>query len=176
VVDAGLSPEQYNETLQRAGLQAGGTINVGGQVVCQRCDPSDPVYLAPRGRPALALWGPRHKLVRVNRFVAILGVIGGAIGLCVGGAAAVTALIPSSALWMSGIVCISCDHLAYNTSHDAYQPGQSGTSVDFRWVNGDSSYDVNDFAIFGLQSVLAAFVVCVGLAGIGLIRARLRKR
>jgi hypothetical protein len=103
-------------------------------------------------------------------------VIGGAIGLGVGGAAAVTALIPSSALWISGIVCISGYHLAYNTSHYGYQPGQSGTSVDFQCVDCDSSYDVDDFAIFGLESVIAAFVVCVGLAGIGLIRARLRKR
>ena len=48
--------------------------------------------------------------------------------------------------------------------------------MDFQCVNGDSSYDVNDLAIFGLQSVLAAFVVCVGVAGIGLVRALLRKR
>ena len=62
------------------------------------------------------------------------------------------------------------------TPRASYQPGQSGTSVDFQCVNGDSSYDVNDLAIFGLQSVLAAFVVCVGVAGIGLVRALLRKR
>lgn len=186
VVDAGLSQEQYKNTLQRAGLRAGGSVKVGGHVVYQRCDPSDPVYLAPRGRQTVGVRefgygrqagfeGPRHKLAGANRFGAIFGAIGGAIGLCVGGAAALTALIPSSALWMSGIVCISSYHLAYNTSHYSYQPGQSGTSVDFQCVNGDSSYDVNDFAIFGLQSVLAAFVLCVGLAGIGLIRARLRE-
>ena len=46
--------------------------------------------------------------------------------------------------------------------------------MSFHCVNGDSSYDVKDLAIL-LQSVLAAFVLCVGLIGIGLIRARLRK-
>jgi hypothetical protein len=47
VVEAGLSQEQYRDALARAGLRAGGTIKVGGQVVYQRCDPADPVLLAP---------------------------------------------------------------------------------------------------------------------------------
>ena len=162
VVDAGLSQEQYKDTLHRAGLRAGGTVKVGGQVVYQRCDPADPVYLAPRGRQAPGA----REFVRANRFGAIVGAIGGAIGLCGGAAAGVIVLTPSSALWMGGIVCISGYRLAHN------QPGQS---VSFRCVDGDSSYDVSDLAVFGLQAMLAALVLCVGLAGIGLIRARLRK-
>jgi hypothetical protein len=102
-------------------------------------------------------------------------VIGGAIGLCVGGAAAVTAVMPSSALWMSPIVCSSGYQLAYNTSHYSYKPGQSGTSVSFQCVSGDSSHDVNDLAIFGLQSLLAALVLCVAVAIGGSIWRRLRK-
>jgi hypothetical protein len=43
--------------------------------------------------------------------------IAGAIGICVGGAAAVTAIFPSSALWMSAIVCRSPYQLDYSTSH-----------------------------------------------------------
>ncbi len=66
---------------------------------------------------------------------------------------------------MSGIVCISDYRLAY---------GDAGQSLSFHCVNGDSSYDVKDLAVL-LQSVLAALVLCVGLIGIGLVRARLRK-
>ncbi len=52
VLDAGLTQEQYREVLERAGLQAGGMIKVGGQVVYQSCSPTDPVFLMPRGRRA----------------------------------------------------------------------------------------------------------------------------
>jgi hypothetical protein len=107
-----------------------------------------------------------REFIGANRFGAIIGAIGGAIGVCVGVAVAVIALIPSSALWMSGIVCISGYRLAHS---------QRGPSVSFQCANGDSSYDVGAFAAFGLQSVLAALVLCVGLIGIGLLRARLRK-
>lgn len=110
---------------------------------------------------ARSAWEP----VGVNRVGAIMGAIGAAIALCVGSAAGVIALTPSSALWMSGIVCISGYRLAYD------DPGQS---VSFHCVNGDSSYDVKDLAVL-LQSVVAALVLCVGLIGIGLIRARLRR-
>ena len=122
---------------------------------------SGPVCLAPSGRQARGA----REFVGANRAGAIVAAIGGAIGLCVGFAAAVIALIPSSALWMSGIVCISGYRLVHNPA---------GQSVSFHCVDGDSSYDVKDLAVL-LQSVLAAFVLCVGLIGIGLIRARLRK-
>ncbi len=49
-IDGRLSPEQYEEILERAGLRAGGTIKVGGQVVYQSSSPSDPVHLLPRSR------------------------------------------------------------------------------------------------------------------------------
>jgi hypothetical protein len=162
VVDAGLSQEQYRDALARAGLRAGGTIKVGGQVVYQRCDPADPVFLAPpaRGAYAAGTFGyggqggysaPGRKLVGADRVGAILGIGGGAFGLCAGGAAAMTAVIPSSALWMSAIVCDSGYQLAYNTSDYSYKPGQSGTSVSFQCVGDAGSYDVNDFAVVALQ-------------------------
>jgi hypothetical protein len=112
-------------------------------------------------RRARGAWEP----VGANRVGAIIGAIGAGIGLCVGAAAGVIALTPSSAVWMSGIVCISGYRLAY---------GDAGQSLSFHCVNGDSSYDVKDLAVL-LQSVLAALVLCVGLIGIGLVRARLRK-
>lgn len=182
VVGAGLSQEQYREALARAGLRAGGTIKVGGQVVYQRCDPSDPVFLAPTvGRAYAAreygyVPASRRRLVGADRVGAIIGMLGGGIGLCVGGAAAVTALIPSTALWMSAIVCGSGYEMAYNTSHYSYKPGQSGTTVSFQCVNGDDFYDVNDLAVFALQSLLAALVLCVALVVGGVLWRRGRPR
>jgi hypothetical protein len=84
-------------------------------------------YLAPpvRGPYAAGAFGyggqggfsaPRRKLVGADRVGAILGVGGGGIGLCIGAAAAATAAIPSSALWMSAIVCDSGYQMAYSTS------------------------------------------------------------
>ena len=122
-----------------------------------RCSPAAPT-VAVQARPA---WEP----VGANRVGAIIGAIGAAIGLCVGSAAGAIAWTPSSALWMSGIICISGYRLTYDDPDRA---------VSFHCVNGDSSYDVKDLAVL-LQSVLAALVLCVGLIGIGLIRARLRK-
>ena len=49
-IDGQLSPEQYKEILERAGLRAGGTIKVGGQVVYQSSSPNDPVFLTPSRR------------------------------------------------------------------------------------------------------------------------------
>lgn len=100
--------------------------------------------------------------IGADRAGAVIGLIGGFVGICVGAAAAVTAVIPSSALWMSGIVCPSGYDMAFSTSHYGYKPGQSGTSVSFQCVRGDSAYDVNDFAVFGLQFLLVVLLVCVG--------------
>jgi hypothetical protein len=108
-----------------------------------------------------------------DRVGAILGVGGGVLGGAVGGAAALTAVIPSSALWMSGIVCNSPYHLAYATSHYSYKPGQSGTSVGFQCVSGDSSYPVNGFGIMALQTVPVLLVLCAVVALV--LRHLLRK-
>jgi hypothetical protein len=126
-----------------------------------RPQPSDLVCLTSRGSQSRSAWEP----VGANRVGAIIGAIGAAIGICVGTAAAVIALTPSSAVWMSGIMCITGYRLAY---------GDEGQSASFHCVNGDSSYDVKDLAVL-LQSVLAVLVLCVGLIGLGLIRSRLRR-
>ncbi len=186
VVDAGLSQEQYRDALARAGLRGGPTIKIGGQVVYQHWDPAGPVYLAApvRGPYSAGAFGyggqggfspSRRKLVGADRVGAILGVGGGGIGLCAGAAAAVTAVVPSSALWMSAIVCDSGYQMAYNTSDYSYKPGQSGTTVSFQCVGDAGSYDVNDFAVFGLQFLLIALVVCVVGAVVGLMWRRRRR-
>jgi hypothetical protein len=184
VVDAGLSQQQYRDALDRAGLRAGGTIKVGGQVVFQRCGPCDPVFLAPHPLGTYAVDGygaqggfsaPRRSRGGLGFAAVIVSVLGGAIGLCVGIAAAVTALIPSTALWMSPIVCRSGYAMAYNTSHYSYKPGQSGTSVSFQCVGDGDVYDANDLAVFALQSLLAALLVFVALAVGGLLWRRSHK-
>ncbi|WP_156664499.1 hypothetical protein [Mycobacterium sp. 852002-51057_SCH5723018] len=179
VVDAGLTQQQYRGVLDRAGLRGGGTIKVGGQVVYQRCDPHAPVFLAPSRLGGYAAQGavgpPRSKLVGGNRVGAIIGALGGGFGLCIGGAAAVTAVFPASALWMSPIVCRSGYDLGYNTSDYSYKPGQSGTSVSFQCVGDTDYYEANDFAVFALQSLLAMLVVCVVLAIGALIWRRSHK-
>jgi hypothetical protein len=118
---------------------------------------------------------PRRKRVGLAGAGGIIGVGGGVIGACVGGAAALTALVPSSALWMSAIVCRGGYQMGYNTSHYSYKPGQSGTTVSFQCASGADSYDVNDFAVFALQSGLAALVLCVALAVGGLMWRLARK-
>jgi hypothetical protein len=186
VVDAGLSQEQYRDALARAGLRGGPTIKIGGQVVYQHWDPAGAVYLAApvRGPYAAGAFGyggqggfsaPRRKLVGADRVGAILGVGGGGIGLCIGAAAAATAVIPSSALWKSAIVCDSGYQMAYNTSDYSYKPGQSGTTVSFQCVGDAGTYDVNNFAVFALQFLLIALVVCVVGAVVGLMWRRRRK-
>jgi hypothetical protein len=176
VVDAGLTPEQYREVLKRAGLRAGGKITVGGQVVYDRCDPHDPVFLAPSRLSGYAIPGafgpPRSQAGGANRVGAVIGVLGGGLGLCLGGAAAVTAVFPASALWMSPIVCRSGYDLGYNTSHYSYKPGQSGTSVSFQCVGDTDYYDASDFAVFALQSLLAMLVAVVVLVIGGLLWRR----
>lgn len=173
VVDAGLSQQQYRDVLARAGLRAGGTIKVGSQVVFSRCDPSDPVFLEPGVRGVYA--APQRRRGGAGWIGPVIAMLGGVIGLCVGGAAAVTAVIPSSALWMSPIVCRGGYEMAYNTEHYSYKPGQSGTTVSFQCVGDGDYYDVNDFAVFALQSLLVAVVLCVALAVGGVLWRRRRK-
>jgi hypothetical protein len=174
-IDAHLSPDQYRDVLSRAGLRSGGKITVGGQVAYHRCDPHDPVFLAPRApRPPAAVGtfaaSPRRRMPPVGPILAVLGSL---LGLCIGVAAAVTALIPASALWMSPIVCPGGYDLAYNTSNYSYKPGQSGTTVDFQCVSGTNAYDVSDLAVIALQCLLIALVV--GVVG-GLTWRLTRKR
>ncbi|OBH03567.1 hypothetical protein A5696_00255 [Mycobacterium sp. E2699] len=124
--------------------------------------PVSAAQLTPGVRPAYA--APQRKRRGADLIGPVIAVLGGGIGLCVGGAAAVTALIPSTALWMSPIVCRSGYEMTYNTSHYSYKPGQSGTTVSFQCVGDGDYYDVNDFAVFVLQSLLVAVVLVVALA------------
>ncbi|MCV7099711.1 hypothetical protein H7I01_04765 [Mycobacterium palustre] len=91
--------------------------------------------------------------------------LGGGLWLCLGGAAAVTAAFPSTALWMSPIVC--------GSGHDlGHKPGHSGTSVSFQCVGDTDYYDASDFAVFALQSLLAMLLAVVALVIGGLLWRR----
>ena len=68
----------------------------------------------------------------------------------------VTLLIPSSALWTSGIVCNTPSHLAYSESLSLGH----ATSRTFQCVSGDSSYAASKLAIYALQTLVSALVLC----------------
>src|SRR5262249_38748759 len=119
-------------------------------------------FSAPRRNPGAVIGG-------------IVGVLGAMFGVCVAIAAALTTLVPSSALWMSPIMCRSGYELGYNQSNYSYKPGQSSTTVSFQCVGDGDYYDVNDFAVFALQTLLVALVVFVVLAVGGLIWRRSRR-
>jgi hypothetical protein len=68
----------------------------------------------------------------------------------------VTMLIPSSALWTSGIVCNGASHLAYSASLSL----SHATSRTFQCVSGDSSYAASNLAIYTLQTLVSALVLC----------------
>lgn len=171
--DAGMSQTQINDVLQngRATIKTGHSVVYSNQGGPQRFGAAAGAGSPSGYRQAFGqqTWHgaqrPRSRHTGPDRFGAIVGMIGGAIGLCIGGAAALTAMFPSTALWMSGIVCRSPYHLVTSTSSYSYKPGQSGTSVNYRCVGDAGWYDVSAFAIIGLQSLLAAAI----LGGVALI-------
>jgi hypothetical protein len=104
----------------------------------------------------------------------VIGVLAGLFGLCIGISAAITAVFPATALWASPIVCRSPYHLDYRSSSYSYRPGQSGTSISFRCVNGDAWYRANDLLLMMLQFILCGLVVSAVVTAIWLIRRQLR--
>jgi hypothetical protein len=114
---------------------------------------------AGRGRGVWVLFG----LVFVLPIVAVV---------CLCATTALVALKPSSAMWMSGIVCGSGYHLGNYNKHYDTPSGGSGTTMSFRCVSGKNSYHANDFAVFGLQFLLVGLVLCAAVA-VGVLMWRL---
>jgi hypothetical protein len=83
----------------------------------------------------------------------------------------VTMLIPSSALWTSGIVCNTPSHLAYSESLSLGH----GTSSSFQCVSGDSSYAASKLVIYALQTLVSALVLC-GTVAAGRLTWRLSRK
>jgi hypothetical protein len=86
--------------------------------------------------------------------------------------ALVTMLIPSSALWTSGIVCKTPSHLAYSESLSLGH----ATGRTFQCVSGDSSYPASKLAIYALQTLVSAIVLCGTVAAARLTSRLSRKR
>jgi hypothetical protein len=166
---------QHREAFMRAAAQAGlsqdqidnifkhgkATIKVGHSVVYSG-QGAAPNYSAPPGfwagtgpAPGVAeqfgssrqaARGRRGKRGWGDRIAAIVG----ALGLCIGAAAALTATMPASALWMSPLVCDDGYRLARN--------------VSFQCVSATGSYDANSIAIGMFQTLLCALVLGVAVA------------
>ncbi|OBA74177.1 hypothetical protein A5641_28620 [Mycobacterium sp. 1554424.7] len=167
---AGLSQEQIDNIFKHGKA----TFKVGHSVVYsgRGAAPDFSAFAGTAPPPGFSQQvGSRHQVAQGRRrpfglrgWPDRIGAILGTFGLCVGGAAALTATMPSTALWMSPIVCGGGYQLAYNTSHYSYKPGQSGTNIDFECVNGADSYDPNWFAIDALQTLLFALIAGVVVA------------
>lgn len=177
--DAGLSQQQVDDVLEkgRVTIKSGhSTVYSGGpQQFGTGAGPSSQSAYSGTFGPLTGRGRSRRRLTGADRFGTIAGVLGMLVGLCGGGAAALTAVFPSSALWMSGIVCRSPYHLVANTSSYSYKPGQSGTSVSYRCVSDAGWYGVNFFAIIVLQAVLVAAIVGGVALIVWLIRRRVRR-
>lgn len=89
----------------------------------------------------------------------LVGGIGAGVGACVGGAAALTAVLPTTALWTSRFVCGRPGELMISTAGYSYKPGQSGTSIGFQCVTDGGSRDAGFWAITALQTLLVALLL-----------------
>ena len=104
----------------------------------------------------------------------LFGAVAGFIGFCAGGGSALIAMFPSSALWMSTIICGAPNQLMVNTANYSYKPNQSGTTVDFECLKADGVYEASWLAISALQGVLVAVVLAGVLAVAFVIRRKTR--
>jgi hypothetical protein len=185
---AGMSEAQINDALQHATV----TIKSGHAVVypeqgrpqnfgtASRVAPP-PAFpreadFSSQGQGDFGRQQPRRTRYGAADFGRIVGRAGMAIGICVSGSAVLTAVLPSSALWTSAILCGGPNQLLSNTSHSSYGPGTSRSNVSFQCVGGDGAYDANFFAIMGLQSLLIALVLGAAAAAGVLIRNLLRRK
>lgn len=169
---AGLSQEQIDNIFKhgKATFKVGHTVVYSGQGAAPEYTP--PAFVGPPpafsqqvGSKRQAAQGRRRPL-GLRGWPDRIGAILGTLGLCVGAAASLTAVMPSSALWTSPFVCDSGYQLAYDTTDYSYKPGQSGTSVSFECVGAAGSYEPSWIAIDAFQTILAA-VVLGAAVGVG---------
>jgi hypothetical protein len=119
--------------------------------------------------------GPGHGYgPLVTRANSIGGVVGG-IGACVGGAAALTAVVPTSALWTSRFVCDGPNKMMIDTANYSYKPGQSSTTNTFQCLVGNGVREAGFWSITALQTVLVALLLG-GVLAVGWVTWRLQRR
>ncbi len=157
---------QLREALTRAATEAGvpqeqldAALQRGNVTITSRAD----------GYPG-QVYGSGQRRRQSLPGASVIGGLAGALGLCVGGAAALTAVLPSTALWTSAIVCGGPNQLMVNTSHYSYKPGQSGSTVAFQCLESEGASDASFLAIGALQSVVVALVLVGVLAGATVVR------
>ena len=85
------------------------------------------------------------------------------IGPVVGAAWVLTLALPSSALWMSRIVCSGSHNMEHRGPH-------------FEYVSDAGSHTVNILAVVGLQALLIALVLCAVVAVSVVAQRQLRRR
>ncbi|MDP7724708.1 hypothetical protein [Mycobacterium sp. TY814] len=99
---------------------------------------------------------PRRRGGRLGETVVKVALL---TGICVGGAAALTSVVPASALWTSPFVCHRGYELAYATARYTQSSKRTSTSVHFQCVAAADGYDANVVLIGALQTVLVAVVL-----------------
>ena len=174
---AGMSQEQLDAALQNANvtMKTGHSVSYPGQQGAQGFQTNaTPSY------NDISSFAGSTSVGRQRRSLAdgagnLIGWLGGAFGIVVGGAAVLTAAFPSTALWTSSIVCGGTGKLMSSSSNYSYKPGQSGTSVSFQCLGVDGATDANWFAISALQAVVVAAML-VGVVAVGLVVRKLRRR
>jgi hypothetical protein len=119
------------------------------------CSASRPETKAGTGEHRDTARPPLHQPSQKSSFGWMIPVIGfGGIG-----AAAITAVFPSTAMWTSGLVCAGRYHLHYRRSEISIGNDHSYGS-SFRCVSDAGSYNVNQLAIIGLQVLPLVLLVC----------------
>lgn len=170
-VGAGMSPAQIDEVLRHA------DITVESRHLVFDAAPFDAGVAHPRFTTA----GPRseYRLDRSQRGSRIGGTVVKAallIGICVGGAAALTSVFPISAWWTRPFVCRGGYDLAYSTSRYTQTSNRSSTSVHFQCLAAADGYDANVFVIGALQTLLVAFVLGAALFAVRVVEQRRARR
>ena len=155
-MNLGDDPQQRIAELERELAEQKRINELQDQLAGARATVSEPVF--PVNEPVFYRQQPPRPS-RTLRGANLFGAIAGFFGFCAGGGAALTAALPSTALWTSRIVCGAPNQLMVNTAHYSYKPNQSGTTVDFECLKADGVYDANWIAITALQSVLLILVL-----------------
>jgi hypothetical protein len=166
---AGVSQAQLDDALRQARV----TINTGHSVGYPGMNPMPQAF----GQTSYTQAAFRERFSGRRRSMNGAGWVGATVGLlggCIGGAAALTAVWPSSALWTSSMVCGAPKQLMINTSHYSYKPGQSGTTVDFQCLRPGGAQAVN-FLVIGALQLLVVLLVVGGLIALGSLVKRFRR-
>jgi hypothetical protein len=125
--------------------------------------------------PPPAVSGRGFTIGRFGRFLTIIVLLVVLIPSFVGGSF-LSAVAPSSTMWMTRIVCSSPYRLSYSSRYSYGGNGRSsGASSSYECVSGTHTYPVNEFAVIALQGWLIWLVLCGAVALVALIW-RLRRR